>query len=263
MRSRSPLAPPLQSAFPPLPAQRPALPSPAAAPPPAPRPIMRAAALAAARAARRASASSAVGSSSGAPDSAAAAAAPALAEAASPFLRFASPVPADVDFTAALASVPETKVRVRGGVEEEGNEGVGGWGRSPIGAQGGSRDKSRAPPGSCRCGALLAGPGRGRRPALTLQGCRSMPGLPTWRVVTAICTPPGAVVAPRATGLRRASAPSLLPIHVPAPCAPPPPPRLPSSILPFHARPRPGVTYGTVAVSDHTGPRSLTHAHGP
>ena len=92
-------------------------------------------------------------------------------------------------------------------------------------------------------GGGAGGQPRGRRPALTLQGCRSMPGLPTWRVFTAICTPPGAVVAPRATGLRRASAPSLLPIHVPAPCAPPPPvaPALVDPALPRPPPPRRGV----------------------
>ncbi len=72
---------------------------------------MRAAALAAARAARRSGL--VVADAPSRPFTAAAAAAaasPALAEASSPFLRFASPIPADVDFTAALSSVPETKV---------------------------------------------------------------------------------------------------------------------------------------------------------
>ena len=54
-------------------------------------------------------------------------------------------MPADVDFTAALASVPETKVRVRGGVEEEGNEGVGAGGARRLEHKAG-RAINRAPP---------------------------------------------------------------------------------------------------------------------
>lgn len=77
---------------------------------------MRAAALAA-RAAREARRASAL-LTQAAPFSAAAA--PALAEASSPFLRFASPIPADVDFSAALTSVPETKVSRKGGERERG-----------------------------------------------------------------------------------------------------------------------------------------------
>jgi len=200
---------------------------------------MRAAALAAARAARRASASSAVGQR--APYSAAAA--PALAEASSPFLRFASPIPQDVDFTAALASVPETKVWTEEVVREE-----------RCGACEHSARRSRIKKGHRAPSPLyvsLEGQGRRRRPALTRQGCCATSGLCRRRVAMFISRPNGRLVTRLATGFgcRRGRPLRLLhptafsfrlephiahthapPSHPPTPHPPPPPPSSPRQV---------------------------------